>query len=139
MGILFVDGFDHYTAIPGTAGAKWNSSVGSTHFSIGPSYARYSSGGGLRVNDNLGSIGKGGFGQLGTWYFGFAYYKQTTGAWAEVLWTLMDLTDRQIYGRLSQSGSVFEFARGAWNNSSTVYTCPIVTAEKTWYYFEFKV
>src|SRR5512139_807570 len=75
MGFVFVDGFDHWTALPGNVGSKWDNkwSVVAGDPAVDASYARFVGGNGLRIASDRDGLAKYLPTQMATIYVGFAY------------------------------------------------------------------
>jgi hypothetical protein len=142
MGLLFVEGFDHYTSYS----QKWNgySTAGANgSATYGPSYARGGSGQGLAIQsgNSAGAVGTNlykSIPQRTTLVLGFAWQNQGVGtsAFSRTLCTFWDGGTIQMDVRMNESFNLYVVR----NNSTTIIppsaiSCPALQ----WRYIEVKI
>ena len=137
MGFIFVDGFDHWTAAPGTAGSKWDADGGG-YISVGASYGRFSTAG-LRCTIQSAQI----YWQktlpaaLGTLYFGLAYKMTATPGGPQCIISFFD-TQTQCGLSVDGAGKLYTH-RNSTGSATVLQTSTLSYPANEWHYIEGKV
>jgi hypothetical protein len=140
MGFVFVDGFDHYTAMPGSAGAKWDVADQVSRYSIDASGGRFSTPG-LKciIQASDGYLQKNFTNVATTIYVGFAY--KTAGlpsASNTSIISFMDGSTVQCALGYNATGALIT-TNGPTYGGSLLRTTAQVLTVNTWRYIEMKI
>jgi len=139
MGFIWIDGFGHYTAMPGSAGAKWDSAGTVANFSIDATGGRFS-------NPVLKCTGQSsavyiqkGFTNIGpTVYLGLAWKAAAYPASGQVgIFTLYDGSTAQCSLAMLSTG-VLNTIRGTATGTSLLQSS-LTLSLNVWYYIEAKI
>ena len=136
MGFIFTDSFDHYTAMPGTSGAKWDLENANSYSSINASYGRFSTAGVRCTSQNssyylLKTLPS----NYGTLYFGFAYKIAEVPSTNMCIMSLRDSNTTQCGLNISAAGKLMTY--NGWLGGGTVLqTSSLSYPANEWHFVE---